>query len=205
MISLAMEVLPVCMLQCQIQINLVEVFNLDNAHNSNSSPPRSLFLGASTVSAWPSPQAPTLPAARHLPCSGIRWCSHGRGFMKSNQCVQIRAVFQDEDLDFSLVDSTLGSQISGDQLRLNGSSRELSYDKFGDLGNEIYHWKLPSDFLGNKVWCWQLRTIRQTSFSGQLLWRILGVHPALCSQARSRGTFRQRSPCGTKCNTTWVS
>ena len=69
----------------------------------------------------------------------------------SNQCVQVRAVFQDEDLDFSLVDSTLGSQISGDQLRLNGSSRELSYDKFGDLGKEIYHWKLPSDFLGNKV------------------------------------------------------
>jgi len=64
---------------------------------------------------------------------------------------KIRAVFQDEDLDFSLVDSTLQGEIPRDQLRLNGSSRELSYDRFGDLGDDIYHWKLPSEFLGNKI------------------------------------------------------
>jgi len=64
---------------------------------------------------------------------------------------KVRAVFQDENLDFTLVDSNLERQIAGDQLRLNGSSRELTYDRFGDLEDEIYHWKLPSEFLGNKV------------------------------------------------------
>ena len=51
------------------------------------------------------------------------------------------------------MDSNLERQIAGDQLRLNGSSRELTYDRFGDLEDEIYHWKLPSEFLGNKVCC----------------------------------------------------
>jgi len=64
---------------------------------------------------------------------------------------KIRAVFQDEYLDFSLVDSNLEREISGTQLRLNETSRELSYDRFRDLGEDIYHWKLPSEFLGNKL------------------------------------------------------
>jgi len=64
---------------------------------------------------------------------------------------KIRAVFQDEDLDFSLIDSTLEREISGTQLRLNETSRELSYNRFRDLGEDIYYWKLPSEFLGNKV------------------------------------------------------
>ena len=51
------------------------------------------------------------------------------------------------------MDSNLEREISGTQLILNETSRELSYDRFRDLGDDIYHWKLPSDFLGNKVGC----------------------------------------------------
>jgi len=64
---------------------------------------------------------------------------------------KIRAVFQDEDLDFSLIDSGLENEIPASRLKLDGRSRELSYDRFEEFGDEIYYWKLPSDFLGNKI------------------------------------------------------
>ena len=50
-----------------------------------------------------------------------------------------------------LVDSSLETVISGQQLTLNTTGREVSYDGFQELGENIFYWKLPSEFLGNKA------------------------------------------------------
>ena len=90
-------------------------------------------------------------------------------------------MFQDENLEFSLVDSNLESEIGGNQLRINRSTRELTYDRFGDLGAAIYYWKLPSEFLGNKVIHLIEKSVFNRNISDYFIRRISGVHFALCS------------------------
>ena len=64
---------------------------------------------------------------------------------------QVRAALDEEEMEFMLVDSSLETVISGQQLTLNTTHREVSYDGFQQLGDHIFYWKLPSEFLGNKA------------------------------------------------------
>ena len=64
---------------------------------------------------------------------------------------KIRAVVDLEDDQFSLVDSTMDTVISGSELTMNLTNREVSYDRFQQFGDTIFYWKLPTEFLGNKV------------------------------------------------------
>ena len=64
---------------------------------------------------------------------------------------QVRAALDEEEMEFMLVDSSLETVISGQQLTLNTTGREVSYDGFQELGENIFYWKLPSEFLGNKA------------------------------------------------------
>ena len=64
---------------------------------------------------------------------------------------KIRAVVDLEDDQFSLVDSTMDTVISGSELTMNLTNREVSYDRFQQFGDTIFYWKLPAEFLGNKV------------------------------------------------------
>ena len=64
---------------------------------------------------------------------------------------QVRAALDEEEMEFMLVDSILETVISGQQLTLNTTGREVSYDGFQELGENIFYWKLPSEFLGNKA------------------------------------------------------
>ena len=63
----------------------------------------------------------------------------------------MRAALDEEEMEFTLVDSSLETVISGQQLTLNTTRREVSYDGFQQLGDNILYWKLPSEFLGNKA------------------------------------------------------
>ena len=62
---------------------------------------------------------------------------------------KIRADIDLTGPEFALVDSTLEKKIDG--LTLNTTNREWSFDQFQSLGEEILYWKLPAEFLGNKV------------------------------------------------------
>ena len=64
---------------------------------------------------------------------------------------QVRAALDEEEMEFMLVDSSLETVISGQQLTLNTTGREVSYDGFQELGENIFYWKLPSEFLRNKA------------------------------------------------------
>ena len=64
---------------------------------------------------------------------------------------QVKAALDEEEMEFMLVDSSLETVISGQQLTLNTTHREVSYDGFQQLGDSIFYWKLPSEFLGNKA------------------------------------------------------
>ena len=64
---------------------------------------------------------------------------------------KIRADIDLNNPQFSLVDSAMAQQINVTDLTLNITSREWSYKQFQSLGDEIFYWKLPSEFLGNKV------------------------------------------------------
>ena len=106
-------------------------------------------------------------------------------------------------MEFTLVDSSLETVISGQQLTLNTTRREVSYDGFQQLGDNIFYWKLPSEFLGNKA-----RTINKNfyvylrfclSISVILLWRIFGVHTQVCPQSWRGGAIRRRGTGGALC------
>ena len=64
---------------------------------------------------------------------------------------KIRAVVDMEDDTFALVDSTMDTVVSGSDLTINLTNREISYDRFQQFGDTIFYWKLPAEFLGNKV------------------------------------------------------
>ena len=64
---------------------------------------------------------------------------------------KIRAVVDLEDDQIALVDSTMDTVISGADLTMNLTNREISYDRFQQFGDTIFYWKLPAEFLGNKV------------------------------------------------------
>ena len=64
---------------------------------------------------------------------------------------KVRASLDEEEMEFMLVDSSLETVISGQQLTLNTTGREVSYDGFQGLGENVFYWKLPSEFLGNKA------------------------------------------------------
>ena len=64
---------------------------------------------------------------------------------------KIRADIDLNNPQFSLVDSSMEHQINVTDLTLNITNREWSYKQFQRLGEDIFYWKLPSEFLGNKV------------------------------------------------------
>ena len=64
---------------------------------------------------------------------------------------KIRPVIEEDDKQFSLVDSNLDTTIPGSELLFNVSNKEITYEKFQQLGDDIFYWSLPSEFLGNKV------------------------------------------------------
>ena len=64
---------------------------------------------------------------------------------------KIRADIDLNNAQFSLVDSSMKQQINVTDLTLNVTNREWSYKQFQSLGEDIFYWKLPSEFLGNKV------------------------------------------------------
>ena len=64
---------------------------------------------------------------------------------------KIRADIDLNNPQFSLVDSNREQQINVTDLTLNITNREWSYKQFQSLGDDIFYWKLPSEFLGNKV------------------------------------------------------
>ena len=64
---------------------------------------------------------------------------------------QVRLVVDTEDNMLQLIDSNNDTVIHGDQLMVNETSGEVSYDRMQELGDTIFYWSLPSEFLGNKV------------------------------------------------------
>ena len=64
---------------------------------------------------------------------------------------KIRADIDFTSPELALVDSTLERQINGSDLVLNTTNREWSFDQFQSLGEDVFYWKLPAEFLGNKV------------------------------------------------------
>ena len=86
-------------------------------------------------------------------CSAIPAPSGGPSPCTASQLYRdhVRAALDEEDMEFRLVDSSLETVISGQQLTLNMTNREVSYGGFQKLGENIFYWQLPSEFLGNKV------------------------------------------------------
>ena len=99
---------------------------------------------------------------------------------------KIRADIDLNNPQFSLVDSSMEKQINVTDLTLNITNREWSYKQFQSLGEDIFYWKLPSEFLGNKVskWCKNLK-INSSVLSVVFIRRISGVPPEICAPAWS--------------------
>ena len=64
---------------------------------------------------------------------------------------QVRLVVDSDENMLQLIDSNNDTVIHGDQLAVNETSGEVSYDRMQELGDTIFYWSLPSEFLGNKV------------------------------------------------------
>lgn len=60
-------------------------------------------------------------------------------------------MFQEDHLGFSLTDRNLEYNINSSDLILSTERQEISYDRFDEDPETIYYWKLPHQFLGNKV------------------------------------------------------
>jgi hypothetical protein len=64
--------------------------------------------------------------------------------------LQERAIFQDDGLGFSITDQYMEETNTSTDLVINAERRELTY-RLEEAGNTVYYWKLPYQFLGNKV------------------------------------------------------
>ena len=99
---------------------------------------------------------------------------------------KIRADIDLNNPQFSLVDSSMEKQINVTDLTLNITNREWSYKQFQSLGEDIFYWKLPSEFLGNKVSKWSRNlSINSSVLSVVFIRRISGVPPEICAPAWS--------------------
>ena len=76
-------------------------------------------------------------------------CSSSRLFRD-----KLKTVIEEDDHEFTLVDSTLHSVTDRSDLILRRTSNnefEVVFDQFQRFGDDILYWKLPVEFFGNKV------------------------------------------------------
>jgi hypothetical protein len=64
--------------------------------------------------------------------------------------LQERAVFQDDSLGFTITDLDMVATNSSTDLVLNAETRELIF-RPSEAADTVYYWRLPHQFLGNKV------------------------------------------------------
>ena len=60
-------------------------------------------------------------------------------------------MFQEDHLGFSLTDKYMEININSSDLVLNKERQEVTYDRFEDYPETVFYWRLPYQFLGNKV------------------------------------------------------
>jgi len=152
---------------------------------------------------------PELPGCINCFCSGVPTGNRPTPCRPSHlNRDQIRAVFQDSALGFTLVDSSLERTIDADQLEVNATTQELSYARFRDFGDDLYYWRLPTQFVGDRLASYggNLRfTLRfvprpgqEDPGDGEALVELLGndIRLAHFSEPESRGQSGQRFSVG---------
>ena len=199
-----MKAPPVCMPRLLNLTDQPKLSPLASVLSTSFSPLKSLYQAVSTASAWQSPQEPLLPAARPPVCTGTRWGS--RWWWRNSNYDSFRSgQFSRMSIWTSLWwIQTWREKSQGPNWYWMRPQESWVMTGSGILGTISITGSYLQIFLEIR-WvvvgiCQNIDVITQP-FSGELLRRLLRVHPAVCPNTREWGTIRWRSPCGNKCKT----
>ncbi|CAB3365825.1 Hypothetical predicted protein [Cloeon dipterum] len=80
-------------------------------------------------------------------CMGIESTCHSSNWYRK----QVSLAFTSSTHDVKLVEGTRQDKVISDGIVANPQSREITYQNFNPRYSDVYYWKLPSLFLGDKV------------------------------------------------------
>ena len=60
-------------------------------------------------------------------------------------------MFHEDTLGFSLTNKEFTQQIPATQLKVDKDRQEVFFDQLASYPESVFYWKLPYQFLGNKV------------------------------------------------------